>query len=66
MTKDEPLLVTIREAVRLSGLSRTEIYRRLAAGSLEARKSGTRTLIVWASLKACVDALPAATFRGPR
>jgi hypothetical protein len=59
----QPLAVTILEAVRLSGLSRSELYRQLSAGRIRARKSGTRTLIVWASLQAHVEALPPAEFR---
>jgi hypothetical protein len=58
----QPLTVTIPDAVRLSGLSRSEIYRRLGAGDIQARKSGCRTLIVWASLKAHVETLPPAEF----
>jgi hypothetical protein len=57
------LTVTIRDAGRFTGLSRSEIYRRLAAGELEARKAGTRTLITWSSLVAMCDALPTAHFR---
>ncbi|HME26312.1 MAG TPA: hypothetical protein VKI44_34135 [Acetobacteraceae bacterium] len=62
----QQLTVTIPDAVRLSGLSRSEIYRRLSAGDIQARKSGCRTLIVWASLKAHVEALPPAEFRAPK
>jgi hypothetical protein len=62
----QPLAVTIFDAVRLSGLSRSEIYRRLSSGDIQARKSGCRTLIVWDSLKAHIEALPAAEFRTPR
>ena len=62
----QPLTVTISEAVRLSGLSRSELYRQLGAGHLRARKSGSRTLILWASLKAHVEALPQAEFRAPK
>ena len=61
-----PLAVTIPDAVRLSGLSRSEIYRQLSAGGIRARKSGSRTLIVWTSLQAYIDALPPAGFRAPR
>jgi hypothetical protein len=61
----QPLAVTIPEAVRLSGLSRSELYRQLSAGRIGARKSGSRTLILWASLKAHIDALPTASFRPP-
>lgn len=64
----DPLTVTIIDAVRLSGLSRSEIYRRLASGDLEAIKPGRaagRTLIVIASLKAHLAGMPRATFRKP-
>jgi hypothetical protein len=59
----QPLTLTIHEAVRLSGLSRSEIYRRLSRGDIQARKSGCRTLIIWASLKAHIEGLPQAEFR---
>ena len=62
----QPLTVTIPDAVRLSGLSRSELYRQLSAGHIHARKSGSRTLILWASLKAHVEALPEAEFRALR
>jgi hypothetical protein len=65
-TSAEPLTLTIPDAVRLSGLSRSEIYRRLGAGDIQARKSGCRTLIVWDSLKAHLQALPPAEFRTPK
>ena len=41
----EPLTTTIRGGVRISGLSRSEIYRCLANGRIQAVKSGRRTLI---------------------
>lgn len=62
----QPLTVTIHEAVRLSGLSRSELYRQLSAGRVQARKSGARTLIVWASLQTHINGLPPATFRAPK
>jgi hypothetical protein len=62
----DPLALPISDAQRLSGLSRSEIYRRLAAGDLRAVKSGSRTLILMASLRAHLDSLPAATFRAPK
>jgi hypothetical protein len=62
----QPLTVTIPDAVRISGLSRSEIYRRLGTGNIEARKNGSRTLIVWASLKAYIDCLPPAEFRAQK
>ena len=61
-----PALVPIPEACAFSGFSRSELYRRLTAGKIEARKVGTRTLIVVASLKAHMDSLPKAKFHAPR
>jgi len=63
LSHPHPLTVTVRDAGRLTGLSKSELYRRLAAGELEARKAGARTLIMWSSLVAMCDALPTAHFR---
>ena len=38
--RPEPIAVPVLEAVRLSGISRSELYRRLAAGDIRAVKSG--------------------------
>ena len=62
----EPILVRLDDAVRISGLSRTVIYMKLASGDLIARKAGKRTLVEMASLRALVDRLPVATIRAPR
>ena len=62
----EPLALPIADAQRVSGLSRSEIYRRLAAGDLRAVKSGSRTLVLMASLRTHLDSLPVATFRNPK
>lgn len=61
--KLEPLAAPIPAACDYSGLTRTEIYRRLAAGDIRAIKSGSRTLILMDSLRAHIMGLPAATFR---
>lgn len=61
----DPIAVTINDAVRISGLSRSEIYRRLTAGDIVAVKNGSRTLILMASVRAYLDSLPVATFRAP-
>jgi excisionase family DNA binding protein len=55
----DPLLVSIREAIRISGVGRTRLYELLNAGELSARKIGSRTLILYASLKGWIEALPA-------
>jgi hypothetical protein len=62
----EPIAAAIPDACRVSGLSRSEIYRRLAAGDIRAVKSGARTLILVDSLRAHLASLPAATFRPPK
>jgi hypothetical protein len=62
----EPIAVTIPQAVRISGLSRSEIYRRLAAGDIDAIKSGTRALILVDSIKRYLASLPTAQYRGPK
>lgn len=56
MTK--PLSVTIPEAVKLSGMSRTAIYEALKNQSITARKAGRRTLIPFADLEAYLAGLP--------
>ena len=60
---DAPKYCRIPDACHISGLSRSEIYRRLAAGDIRAVKSGSRTLIVMDSLRAHLASLPTATFR---
>ena len=58
----EPLTITVNEAVRVSGRSRSEIYRNLASGKIKAKKDGKRTLILFDSLKQSIANLPDATF----
>jgi predicted DNA-binding transcriptional regulator AlpA len=62
----EPIALSIPEAQKLSGLRRSELYRRLASGDIQAIKSGSRTLIFMESLRAHIASLPPATFRAPR
>ena len=62
----DPITAPIPEASRVSGLSRSEIYRRLSAGDIRAVKSGARTLIIMESLRAHLASLPLATFRAPK
>ena len=54
-----PISVTIPDAVKASGMSRTSIYEALKRGDLSARKAGRRTLISFADLQAYLAALPA-------
>jgi excisionase family DNA binding protein len=54
-----PIAVTIPDAVKASGMSRTTIYAALKRGDLSARKAGRRTLIPIADLERFLAALPA-------
>jgi len=54
-----PIAVTIPDAVKASGMSRTSIYEALKRGDLSARKAGRRTLISFADLQAYIASLPA-------
>jgi excisionase family DNA binding protein len=62
----EPIAAPIPDVSRVSGLSRSEIYRCLSNGRLEAIKSGSRTLILMDSVRAYLASLPRATFRSPK
>lgn len=53
-----PLAVTIPEAVKLSGMSRSAIYEALKNQALAARKASRRTLILFADLEAYLASLP--------
>jgi excisionase family DNA binding protein len=55
ITKLEPLTVTVREARRLTGLGNTTIYRLLGEGKLRRAKVGTRTLVVYSTVKALLE-----------
>lgn len=54
-----PIAVTVPDAVKVSGISRTKIYEALKRGDLTARKAGRRTLIPFADLQAYLASLPA-------
>lgn len=53
-----PIAVTIPDAVRVTGMSRTSIYEALKRGDLSARKAGRRTLISFADLQTYLASLP--------
>ncbi|MCA3263386.1 MAG: helix-turn-helix domain-containing protein [Telmatospirillum sp.] len=55
----EPIALTIPDAVKASGASRTAIYVALRRGELSARKHGKRTLIEAEALKAWLARMPA-------
>lgn len=51
-----PISVRVREAVRLTGLSRSTLYELMRAGEIEYVKVGGSTLILVASLRDFVEA----------
>ncbi len=53
-----PIAVTIPDAVKATGMSRTSIYEALKRGDLSARKAGRRTLISFTDLEAYLASLP--------
>jgi excisionase family DNA binding protein len=59
----EPLVYRIDDARRALGLGTTKVYELIGAGVLDARKSGSRTLITGESLRAYLASLPKADIR---
>ena len=53
-----PISVTIPDAVRATGMSRTSIYEALKRGDLSARKAGRRTLVKFSDLETYLASLP--------
>lgn len=62
----DPVTGTVPDAVRISGLSRSAIYRLAAAGELVLVKAGARTLVRLDSLRGYLAGLPAAKLRTPQ
>jgi excisionase family DNA binding protein len=62
----ERLAFSIKEAAAAVGLSRRTLYQLIGAGLLDARKAGSRTIIVAASLRSYVASLPEARIKRPR
>ena len=53
------IAVTIPEAVELSGIGRSSLYKLFSEGKLTPRKAGKRTLILIAELDTYLESLPA-------
>lgn len=52
------IAITIPDAVRATGMSRSALYEAMKRGDLIARKAGRRTLISLADLEAYLASLP--------
>jgi hypothetical protein len=60
-----PFLCTIPQAAVLIGRGQTFIYGAIGDGTIEAKKSDGRTLVVVESLRRYADGLPAARIKPP-
>ncbi|MGD0432555.1 MAG: hypothetical protein ABSA58_15845 [Acetobacteraceae bacterium] len=56
----EPLTMRLPDAIRYSGLSRSELYRRASRGDIVFLKNGNSVLVTVQSLKDAVASLPRA------
>jgi predicted DNA-binding transcriptional regulator AlpA len=63
-TASPRITATVPLVVENTGLSRSVIFRLLAAGQLQAVKAGSRTLILWDTVVNYVASLPVAKFGG--
>ncbi|RWI42906.1 MAG: DNA-binding protein [Mesorhizobium sp.] len=50
--------VDINKAVRISGISRSGLYKLFKAGKIAPRKHGKRTLVLVSELQSYVESLP--------
>lgn len=57
--KLEAIGLSVIEAARIAGVGRSTLYEALASGKLQARKLGTRTIILETDLRAWLASLPA-------
>ena len=56
----EPLAYSISDAVKVSGIGRTRLYTLIGSGEIRAVKSGSKTLVLAASLRFYLAGLPPA------
>ncbi len=55
MNNHEPLAYTVADACRVSTLGKTNLYKLISEGKLEARRIGGRTVIPAASLRKLIE-----------
>lgn len=55
---NQPIAVTIPEAVRLTGIGRSKLYELFRRGDLKPRKAGKRTLLIRTELEEYISSLP--------
>jgi excisionase family DNA binding protein len=59
----DPILIPLNEAATVIGRCRRSLYVLIAAGTIEAVKSGRSTLVVYDSLKQYAASLPTAKIK---
>jgi excisionase family DNA binding protein len=64
-TNPEPLALTIKDAAKLIGCSRSTVYELIGDGKLEAFKLGAATRITMASVKGLIATAPRARIVNP-
>ena len=63
MATNDSLAFSIADAAKTLGIGRTNLYRLIAAGLIDARRLGGRTIIPAISLRDFLAGLPAAPIR---
>jgi hypothetical protein len=61
----EPIAVTIEQTEQITGESRSQVYVRIGRGEYEAVKSGSRTLVLFESIKRRFAGLARAKIKPP-
>ena len=61
----EPIACTITKTGKITGESRSQIYNLIGDGTYEAVKAGSRTLILYQSIKRRFASLPRANIKAP-
>ena len=51
----KPLSVTVNEACRITGISRSKLYLLIGKGRVKTKKIDSRTLVIFASLEALLE-----------
>jgi predicted DNA-binding transcriptional regulator AlpA len=60
-TRDEALAYSVADSAKRTNLSRAEMYNRINAGDIPAKKLGRRTIILHQDLQDYLSRLPAYT-----
>ena len=63
-SSESSVAFNVAGACRALGVGRSSLYLLMAAGKLDARKLGGRTIVTATSLRAYVEGLPRASLKG--